>query len=147
MRKITIAMCLLMLGTEMNVARAHEHEEGNNLNYSVFQSYRFLKNANTTQAAATQSFATAMLPGWNATTDKLTGMARDMYGPGVAVPGGSYMEKTQILMGDKLRELGINRAEWVNTRNVTLAHASFVDYEQVLAGHKGAFSKMANCSV
>ncbi len=136
-------MCLLMLGTEMNVARADEHGEGNELNYSVFQSYRFLKSTNTNQAAVTQSYAAAMLPGWNATTDKLTGMARDMYGPSIAVPGGTFMEKTQILMGDKLRELGINRAEWANTRNVTLAHASFVDYEQVLAGHKVVFSNLS----
>lgn len=143
MKKITTALCLLMLGTGMNVAQAHEHEEGNAVNYSVFESYRFLKGANDARALASQKYANTMLPGWTATTDKLTGMFRDMYGPAAEVAGSTYMQKVQNFMGKQLKPLGINANEWASTREAVLSHAAFVDFKQVVAGHEVVFSNLS----
>lgn len=141
-RNIASVLSLLILGTSIQVS-AGEHEDSHSLNYSVYQSYRHLNGVNADKLLATQQLAKTFLPGWNATPDKLTGMFRDMYGPAVQVSGTTNLQKAQNLMAGKLATMGINASEWVVTRNITVSHASFVDFSQVVAGHKVVFSDLS----
>lgn len=142
-KKISGALLMLLMGANLNVGMAHENEEGKSLNYSVFSSYRSLKGTKAQQAYSTQQYAKTMLPGWSAVTDKLTGNFRDMYGPAASIPGAANMDKVQWMMKTKLAPLGVQTAEWALTRNAALPHASYVDFEQVLAGHKVVFSSLS----
>ncbi len=50
--------------------------------------------------------------------------------------------KAQGLMANQLKNLGINAAEWVSTANITAPHASFINFEQVVNGHKVVFANL-----
>jgi len=142
MKKIVSVLCLLMLGTGVG-ASAHEDEGGSALNYSVYQSYRYLQGNSAAKMLATQQQAKTVLPGWSATPDKLTGMFRDMYGPAAVVPGNTNMQKAHMFMTGKLSSMGVNANEWKNTRDIAVNHASYVDFEQVVVGHKVVFSTLS----
>ncbi|MCB0697712.1 MAG: M36 family metallopeptidase, partial [Chitinophagaceae bacterium] len=142
MKKLTSILSLLIFGAGIQ-ASAGEHEEVHSLTYSVYQSYRFIPMTNTDKVLATQEQARKMLPGWNATPDKLTGMFRDMYGPAAMVPGNTNMDKAQRFMSGKLSEMGVNAAEWIKTRDISVSHASFVNFKQVINGHEVVLSDLA----
>lgn len=141
MKKLTTALLLLLCGGIS--ATAHEGEEHTGLNYSVYRSYTYMKGAPAQKILATQQLATEFLPGWNATTDKLTGGLSDMYGPVANVAGSTNAQKAQALLAGKLSAFGINASEWKQTRDVALDHASFVDFERIVGGHKVAFATMS----
>lgn len=144
MKQLTAAICLLFAtGAGINVAYAHEHEGDRGVNYSVYEQYRFTKAANTQKAYAAQQYVKSMLPGWNTTTDRFTGNATDMFGPATMVPGGTNKQKATAFMATKLNKLDVNPAEWETTRDASFAHASYVDFQQVIDGHKVMFSNMS----
>lgn len=141
MKKLTIALCLLMLGAGMGKAQAHEGEHS--LNYSVYQNYRHFGVVNSGRVLKTQQMVKSLLPGWNATTDKLSGMFTDAYGPAAMVPGSNNLQKAQYFMSSKLANMGVNAADWKLTRDINAGHAGYVDFSQEQAGHKVVFSKLS----
>ncbi len=142
MRNLLSVLCLAIIGTGVS-AVAHEHEEVSSLNYSIYQSYEYMKGVSGTKIAATQQLAKEQFYGWNATPDKLTGMFRDMYGPAMAVPGADNLQKAQALMAGKLVNMGIKSPEWIVTRNINAGHAAYVDFKQVVHGHEVVFSNLS----
>lgn len=141
MRKFVSAVCLLLSGTCIS-ATAQESEGNDHFNYSVFGAYSQYDIVNATQAQKTQQQAAALLPGWSATTDKLTGLFADMYGPAATVDGKDNYQKALQLMSGKLAAMGVNVAEWSKTRDVQLSHAAFVDFSRAVDGHKVLFSSL-----
>lgn len=135
-------LCLALIGTGANVA-AHEHEEVSSLNYSVYANYMNMRGVNSSKIAATQQLAKEQFYGWNATTEKLTGMFRDMYGPAMAVPGAENLQKANGLMAGKLAAMGVKSSEWVLTRNENTGNAAYVDFKQVVNGHEVVFSNLS----
>lgn len=141
MKKLTIALCLLLSGAGMGMVQAHEGDHS--LNYSVYQNFRHFDIVNSRKALETQQMAKAMLPGWNATTDKLSGLFIDMYGPAAAIPGSTNLQKAQYLMSSKLATMGVNAANWKMTRNIIANHAGYVDFYQEQEGHRVVFSNLS----
>ncbi len=142
MRNLLSVLCLAIIGTGVS-AVAHEHEEVSSLNYSVYQSYRYMNGIDGAKIAATQQLAKEQFYGWNATPDKLTGMFRDMYGQAMMVPGSDNLQKAQNLMTGKLAVMGVKSAEWVVTRNEHTGNAAYVDFKQVVNGHEVVFSNLS----
>lgn len=140
MRKITTAI-LLMLAMP-GVVQATDGHDHSGYNFSVFRNYTWMKGAPAAKVQATQQQGRAFLPGWSATTDKLTGDFRDMFGPAAPVPGATNLQKARALMAGKLAAMGVEAAEWQVTRDVAADHAAYVDFERVVDGHKVIFSSM-----
>lgn len=140
MKKITTAIFLLLAAA--GVANAHEGETHADLNFSVFRNYSWMKMASSDKILATQEQGRQFAPGWSATPDKLSGNFRDMYGPATDVPGNTNMQKVQALMSGKLADMNVNAAEWLVTRDISVDHASFVDFKRVVNGHEVVFSSL-----
>lgn len=140
MRKLLSVLCLSAMGMSV---MAGEHPDYRSLDYSVFRGYKDMSTVDAAQVLRTQQQARDLFPGWNAVTDKVSGMFNDMFGPAVAVTGNTNLEKAQQLMSGKLAAMGINAAEWVNVRNTDAGFASYVDFEQVVNGHKVMFSTLS----
>jgi hypothetical protein len=111
-------------------------------NYTVFDSYSKLP-MNGKAMAATQAKMVESLPGFHTTTDKLTGMVRDIYGKAMQVPGKDIDEKSNYVINNILGKFGVEASEWQKTNNVMAEHASYNHYEQYIAAHKVAFSQMS----
>lgn len=143
MRKFS--MLLLAVLSWSIAVQAHEDDgvTHSNYNYTVYGNYKNMKGVSAATIAATQQKAAAFLPGWSARVDKLSGQFADMYGNAIAVAGVSNMEKVQKLMAGKLADMGVIANEWNVTRDIAAEHASFVDFERVVAGHKVLFSSLS----
>lgn len=142
MRKFLSVLCLALIGTGASVS-AHKHEGESSLNYSIYANYTQLRGVHMSRLAATQQLAKEQFHGWNATPDKLTGMFRDMYGPAMQVPGATNIERAQALIAGKLAAMGVNTDEWAMTRDLSVNHASFVDFKQVVHGREVVFTNLS----
>lgn len=123
-------------------ANAQQVSQTQGYNYTVFESYSNLP-MNGKAMAATQAKMVESLPGFHATTDKLTGMVRDIYGKSMQVPGKDIDEKSNYVINNILSKFGVNAAEWQKTNSIEAGHASYNHYEQYISGHKVAFSQMS----
>jgi hypothetical protein len=123
-------------------ANAQSHTHAVSYEHSAFRNMRY------TPAAANPSVANRQtlmqhFPSWTATSDKLTGSVRDMYGPAIALSGSDLSAKAVYCMDHMLAGAGIVSSQWQQLRNVRAGHASFVDYEQYINGRKVVFSRLS----
>lgn len=116
---------------------------GDHFDRSVYQNYDAIKPASNEAVLQTRAKVQAKFPGWYMRTDRITGLATDIYGKAMDVSGGSLNEKSANVFTQYLADLGLNKAEWQQTRNISVAHASYTDYEQWIDGHKVMFSKVS----
>lgn len=137
MRKISFVLGMLAATGSF----AQQVSQTQAYNVSVFDTYSKLP-MNTAAMAATQAKLVELLPGFHATTDKLTGMIRDVYGKAMQVPGAKIEEKANYIINNKLGDFGVNATEWQKTNTVDAQHASYAHYEQYISGHKVAFSQL-----
>ena len=117
-----------------------QHKHGQEYNKSVFRNPVSKRNSDAirkTNAAATTAF-----PQWGIATDKANGTIRDIYGPAITITGSDNLQRAQNCMTEKLSGLGVNPAQWVMTRNTQTDKAGYVDFSQVIDGHKVAFSSL-----
>lgn len=110
---------------------------------SVFSNYRFLQAKDKGAMMATVEKVKYSFPGWNASVDKLNNNFLDIYGDAIAVQGNTLLEKTQNLITGKLKDLSVDKAEWILSRNEQAPHASYVDYDQYINGHNVVFSRLS----
>lgn len=134
---------LFVLGLAMAAVHANAQHESRTQghNTSAFDGYSRLP-MNKQAMAATQAKMLQVMPGFHATTDKLTGAIRDAYGKAMTVPGATLEEKSAYILNNKLTQFQVNAADWQKTNTVNAAHAGYTHYEQVVSGHKVAFSQL-----
>lgn len=124
-------------------AIAQHHEHGPSYQKSVFAGHEQVGILNRELHAATRMQVQQKFPGWKLTTDKVTGGFSDIYGDAMAVSGQSPVEKSQTVMNELLKQLGVSISEWSLVRNAAAPKAHYVDYEQVINGHKVMFTKLS----
>lgn len=118
---------------------AHKHHFG----VSVFDHYDRLPHAAKQVAAQSQQKAKSLFPGFNVTTDKLTGVPRIIYGKTLQVPGATPTDKSAFLLINQLQQLGVEAAQWQQTNALNAQHASFVHYKQVIDGKEVVFTQLS----
>ncbi len=133
---------LLALGLALALPAAAQHSD-HKFNYTVFETYRELGYANSKKKAVTEEQVRNNFPGWNVSTDKLSAAFRNLYGDAISVPGATLNDKVSYCMDNKLSQLDVAKAEWKQTRLDMARHASFVDFERYVDGHKVIFSNLS----
>lgn len=142
MKRILTVLYMGLLGQSVQMM-AHEGDAGSSFHYSVYASYKDWGIANPAAVQATQQQAKKLFGGWNATTDKLTGMFVDMYGAAVPVAGTTNLQKAQQLMAGKLAAMGTSTGEWRLTRDEMTEKAAYVDFVQEFGGRTVVFSSLS----
>jgi|GEM_PF-588763 len=137
MKKSIVALGLAALVS--TGALAHKHDFG----VSVYDDYSRLPFAGKLVASNNQKLVQSMFPGFHATTDKLSGMPRDIYGKTLAVPGNSLTEKSQYLLNNQLRQFELVAADWKQTNTVNAPHAGYTHYKQYINGREVVFSQLS----
>jgi hypothetical protein len=113
---------------------------GEEYNKSVFRNHPAKRN--NAAISQTNKIAQAAFPKWGITVDKANGMISDIYGPGLTLPGSTNLQRAQNCMSEKMAGLGVIAGEWVMYRDLQTARAGYVDYSQVINGHKVVFSRL-----
>ncbi|WP_276132226.1 T9SS type A sorting domain-containing protein [Polluticoccus soli] len=124
-------------------AIAQHQEHGPSYQKSVFAGHEQVGILNRESHAATREQVRQNFPGWKLTTDKITGGFSDIYGDAMVISGQSPLEKSQTVMSKLLKQLGVANTEWNLVRNAAAPKAHYVDYEQVINGHKVMFTKLS----
>lgn len=136
----TLLACLLLTS---GFAYADGGYESGKYRYSVFSGSHKIQPAQRIDYTPTLTALQQQFPGWNAQMDRLDGSIRDAFGPGMHLAGSSLIEKTQNCLNQQLTALGLQASDWTMVRNIDIAHASYVDFEQYLHGHRVAFSRLS----
>eukprot|EP01012_Entosiphon_sulcatum_P039991 TRINITY_DN53610_c0_g1_i1.p1 TRINITY_DN53610_c0_g1~~TRINITY_DN53610_c0_g1_i1.p1 ORF type:complete len:991 (+),score=137.10 TRINITY_DN53610_c0_g1_i1:12-2984(+) len=137
MKKSIVALGLAALVS--TGALAHKHDYG----VSVYDDYSRLPFAGKLAASNNQKLVQSLFPGFHATTDKLSGTPRDIYGKTLAVPGNSLTEKSQYLLNNQLRQFELVAADWKQTNVVNAPHAGYTHYKQFINGREVVFSQLS----
>lgn len=137
MKKSIVALSLAALVS--TGALAHKHNYG----VSVYDDYSRLPFAGKLAASNSQKLVQSLFPGFYATTDKLSGMPKDIYGKTLAVPGNSLTQKSQYLLNNQLRQFELVAADWKQTNEVNAPHAGYTHYKQFINGREVVFSQIS----
>lgn len=137
MKKFLIAAILAGIA----IPSMAQHKHGQDYSVSVFRNNQ--PNSNRKAAAETNARAVQAFPKWAITVDNATGLIKDIYGPGISLPGSSLAEKTRQCMDKQLRDLGVTPSEWVLDRTTQNELGGWITYKQVLNGHDVAFSRLS----
>ncbi|MCB0698438.1 MAG: T9SS type A sorting domain-containing protein [Chitinophagaceae bacterium] len=140
MKKIVSVISMLAVSLGLH---AGEHDGAANLEYSVFGFYNRAPISNPAAAQATQQKARQLFNGWNAGVDKHSGLAKDMFGPAVSLPGNTNRQKADAVLNGKLSAFGVEAQQWKNVRDSKFDHAAYVDYVQEAYGREVVFSRMS----
>lgn len=133
-RLATLTLCTLPL-----LAAAKEKK---NYNVTAFAHYQDMP---VNQAAIKQTLnkVNSQFPGWMVSTDKLSGLFTDINGQPITVPGSNTAEKAAHVVNTMLPKLGINAAEWVQTKSFSSPKFEFVQYKRVLNGRNVEFAYLS----
>lgn len=122
---------------------AHAHEGSDKYRYSVFTGIHQIQPATPAHTTILWSSLQHHFPSWNMQTDRLNHTLRDAFGPGLSIPGNTPSEKLSYCFNTQLPALGILASEWTEVRNEAASHATYIDFEQILHGHKVTFSRLS----
>ena len=122
-------------------ATAQDHV-ADKYNRSVFAQFHNIRPNERVNMGLSQQKVQQHFPGMKVSIDKLTGHFTDIFGFATSIPGNSVQEKVQNCFAQHLTDFGINPNQWQQTEVQNAEHASFVNYEQLINGHKVAFSRL-----
>ena len=140
MKNIVLALGLTAIAVP-SFAQEHDHDHA--YQKSVFAGHELITSVNKERADQVRPLVRKNFPGWKLDVDKITGEFTDIYGDAIAVSGNSPLEKSQYVLGNALKQLGIESSQWKMVRNSAAPKAHYVDFEQYLDGHSVMFSRIS----
>ncbi len=118
-------------------AQQHQH---NIYGQSVYSNYTMMSRSQS--MVKQQAISREKLAGWSLVFDKLSGMPSDWVGSPITLAGSDAGQKANTFITTYLADYGASAAQWQVYRNAAQGKAVFVDMEQVVSGHKVAFSRL-----
>lgn len=114
-------------------------EQHKNYNRTVFNN---VSRVTPEASQKMQALVASEFPGWRTELDARSGVPRDLYGPAIAVSGGTLAQKADYVIEHQLADLGVAKEAWQQTGSHNSSKAAYVNYQQVASGHKVAFAHL-----
>jgi hypothetical protein len=133
-RFLVPAMLVSALGA---VAQQHQNDI---YNYTVYRQAAVSPAGRSMQKPQAES--REKLAGWSLAFDQRSGLPADWVGSPLALTGSTAVQKANAFIADYLQVYGADAAQWQVRRNTAAGKAVYVDMDQVIDGHKVAFSRL-----